>query len=95
LRSIQYPTRFNPAKVVIPEKQAKEIGYENPNGKPVSHYPTPKMYMPDGARIPGVPYDPEQAKRQSELRRRAREAKIKERPMATQYPSSGNSVKDP
>lgn len=95
LRSIRYPTRFDPSKVVIPEKQAKEIGYTNPGKDEPSRYPTPKMYMPDGRRIPGAPRDPEQEARRSEIERRAREARIKERPIAVQKPSSGNSVNAP
>lgn len=98
LLDMKYPTRFDPNKVVLPAKQAKEIGYANPDP---DNPPKPNMapsYMPDGRRIPGAPTNPDEEARRREIEKRAREAKIKEVPVAPQPPKllgDGNNVKAP
>ena len=98
LLDMKFPTRFDPAKVVLPEKQAKEIGYVNPdpNNPPKPHMA--KSYMPDGRRIPGAPRNPEEDARRREIEKRARETQVKETPIAVQPPKplgSGKNVNDP
>lgn len=83
-RAFMVPTRFNPGLVILPEKIAKRIGYENPK-PPRERKPlvvTPEMNV--RARRPGEPktsYEDsirDQVERFVEIRERAKNTVIKD-----------------